>query len=250
MTRRNGQPRGRPPSINRLLATRDDGTTETVADRIIAHVQAGNYIEEAAGAAGVNKVTVYDWLKRGARAQAHLAAGKPKAELSRLDRQCAEFTNAVASADAVATARDVAQTARLAQGIERTIETVKLVPKVAADGTPIVDAKGQPVLVEVERTTRKETAVPDGAMLRWRLERRKPHKFGRLNRVEVTGLDGAPVQVQSIDEKRDVFLERLATLAANMADNPEADLDGYVLDADSVEVHQHTTELGHGNGTG
>lgn len=50
--------RGRPPKFN---AER--------ADTIVKAVRAGNYIETAAGLAGVDKKTVYAWLRAGARAE-------------------------------------------------------------------------------------------------------------------------------------------------------------------------------------
>ena len=40
--------------------------TKEIQNTIIRHVRAGNYIETAAAAAGINKTTLYDWLKRGA----------------------------------------------------------------------------------------------------------------------------------------------------------------------------------------
>lgn len=40
--------------------------TQEIADRIVIFVRAGNYIETAAAAAGINKDTLYDWLKKGA----------------------------------------------------------------------------------------------------------------------------------------------------------------------------------------
>jgi hypothetical protein len=38
---------------------------DEVAQRIVALVRAGNWLSTAAGAAGVHRDTVYDWLKRG-----------------------------------------------------------------------------------------------------------------------------------------------------------------------------------------
>jgi hypothetical protein len=220
--RRTGNPNGRPPALSKPLIRRDDGTVETVADRIIAHVRAGNYIEEAAGAAGVSKQAVYNYLRRGAEAQAHIAAGKPLTQLTHHQRECATFVDAVASADAVCTARDVALTAQIAQGVQRTIVTEK------------VDVATGNVL---ERTTRTESAEPDGAMLRWRLERRKPHKFGRLNRVELTGMDGGPIIVQPTDPEdvRTRLMETLDRIGARLA-QPDDALDVQVIDVASQEA--------------
>lgn len=40
--------------------------TKEIQNTIVRHVKAGNYLETAAAAAGINKSTLYDWLKRGA----------------------------------------------------------------------------------------------------------------------------------------------------------------------------------------
>lgn len=61
--------------------------------RIVDAVRAGNYIETAAAYAGVNKSTLYAWLKKGAR-----SASGP----------FWEFSNAIEKALASAEVRDVA----------------------------------------------------------------------------------------------------------------------------------------------
>jgi hypothetical protein len=40
--------------------------TKEIHNTIIRYIKAGNYVETAAAAAGINKSTLYDWLKRGA----------------------------------------------------------------------------------------------------------------------------------------------------------------------------------------
>lgn len=66
--------------------------TPELQEKICQAIRAGNYIETAAAYAGVNKSTLYDWLKRGGRAK----SGKYK-----------EFSNAVEKALAEAEVRDV-----------------------------------------------------------------------------------------------------------------------------------------------
>lgn len=58
---------------------------------VVAHLAAGNYLETAAQAAGVDKTTLYDWLKKG-------STGK---------EPYAGFSHAVVDAQAKAEARDV-----------------------------------------------------------------------------------------------------------------------------------------------
>jgi len=74
-------PRGRPTKL-----------TPEVQKQICDAIEAGNYIETAAQYAGIEKSTLYSWLKEGARAK----SGKKK-----------EFSNAVKKALAKSEMRDV-----------------------------------------------------------------------------------------------------------------------------------------------
>lgn len=65
--------------------------TPEVQALILAHLRAGNYLETAAQAAGVDKTTLYDWLKKGAAGRAPYAT----------------FSHAVVDAQAQAEARDL-----------------------------------------------------------------------------------------------------------------------------------------------
>lgn len=46
--------------------------TQEIADEIIKLIEAGNYVETAAGCCGIQKSTLYRWLRRGARAKSGL----------------------------------------------------------------------------------------------------------------------------------------------------------------------------------
>jgi hypothetical protein len=65
---------------------------------------AGNYVEQACEAVGINKTTYYDWMKRG---KDHDDAGKKS--------KYAEFYNAVKRAQAEAECRNVAIIQKAAQ---------------------------------------------------------------------------------------------------------------------------------------
>lgn len=43
--------------------------TQALAERIVGYVKAGAYIETAAASAGISKVTLYAWLRKGATAK-------------------------------------------------------------------------------------------------------------------------------------------------------------------------------------
>jgi hypothetical protein len=64
------------------------------------------------------------------------------------------------------------------------------------------DANGN----EIDRYERTEHLAPDAATIRWRLERRWPDEWAARQRLEVSGPDGAPLQVD------------VATRAAELAD--------------------------------
>lgn len=119
------RPMGRPPKISQELI-----------EKICLAVRAGNYIETAAAYAGVNKSTLYDWLKRGARAR---GGGIYK-----------DFSNAVEQAMATA---EVHMVAKIAKAAER-----------------------------------------NWGAAAWHLERTRPARFGKQERMELTGADGGPVR--------------------------------------------------------
>lgn len=66
--------RGRPTKLTRELQ-----------DAFVGHIRAGNYIETSAALCGINKDSVYEWLKRGKRAKSGVYR---------------EFSDAVTKADA------------------------------------------------------------------------------------------------------------------------------------------------------
>lgn len=196
--------KGRPTKIDHVVAriTNPDGsiTKVTTADRIIQALAAGNYAEHAAASAGIPKVTLYDWLKRGARYNTALDRGKDLTDFTRLDRLCGDFANAVATAQAEATVRDAALAAQLAQGgFEHRTVTVKK------------DKDGN----VVERTEKVEHLPPDSSMIRWRLERREQATWGKNAPLEITGPEGGPVEV-TVAEKRAGFLDHLTERASQL----------------------------------
>lgn len=58
-----------------------------ITARVCSYVRQGNYVEIAAAAAGVNKSTLYDWLKRGAREAALRAREDAEAPPQRLSKK-------------------------------------------------------------------------------------------------------------------------------------------------------------------
>lgn len=206
MSRRTGRPKGRPTKLDQVVSHDDQGRPITCGDLITQAVRAGNYIETAAAMAGVHKSSIYTWLSDGARVSQALNQGKRRGEFTRYERLAAGFSDAVVQAQAEATAHDVALTAQLAAGgYQRVVETVK------------VDGDGK----TIEASRRVETAEPDGAMLRWRLERRTPELFGPTQRVEVSGPEGQPIEL-SIADRRANLLADLDKLAGKLTEDTAA----------------------------
>ena len=83
-------------------------------NKIITAIRAGNYIETAAAYAGVNKSTLYEWLKRGEREKQRVAENS-RYGIRKSEKPYVEFSNAVEKALAEAEIRDVAIIAKAAK---------------------------------------------------------------------------------------------------------------------------------------
>ena len=161
--------------------------------QIVQAIELGNYIETAAAYAGINKSTLYEWLKRGQREidrVERLMEKNPEKDFEDLvdpeEVEYIHFSNAVERALAKAEFRDVATITQAAQGgKEMTEVTIKMEKYVDADGN--IHER------EIERSERTKKAMPSWQAAAWKLERRDPERWGR-RRVELTGADGAPLQ--------------------------------------------------------
>jgi transposase len=79
--------------------------TEEVCSRVIALIQAGNYIETAASSVGISKSTLFLWLKRGARERRRMERTGTKANKREL--RFVEFSDAIERAQAESETTDV-----------------------------------------------------------------------------------------------------------------------------------------------
>lgn len=89
---------GRPKGSSKL--------NKDVQDKIVSAIRLGNYIETAAAYAGINKDTLYDWLKRGQR-EKEKKAKDPNYQIPKYERKFVAFSDAVEKALAEAEMRDV-----------------------------------------------------------------------------------------------------------------------------------------------
>jgi hypothetical protein len=202
---------GRPTKIDAVVGHRQNGEPITVFDRVVEDIRAGCYTEDAAAHAGVHKETVYEWQRVGARAAALQSADRAT-KLSRYERRCIAFSDAVGQARAewvVAANVLLEQLAR--GGLKVETETTKIY----ADG-------------KIETTKKVETMLPDKAVLMWRLERTHD---GYRRRVAVEGVEGGvpiPIEKRADDlaDALEAFQAGVATAAAMAEDEREDVTDG------------------------
>lgn len=187
----------------------DDGTVVTVADAIVEHLAAGNYLETAAAAVGVNRTNLHRILQRGAKAlRANATTGRavPKAE-----KVYAEFAERVQESTSRAEARAVATIARLAEG-------GIVVTEISIDYV-IVDGERS----EVKRTETTRALAPNFRAIAWRLERRNPKHWGRYGSLETMDPDGAPIPTR--EEKIEGIEQALSDYQVGFDDGRAAAVD-------------------------
>lgn len=195
---------GRPTKLSQVLR-HDQGRPVTVAEHVVAAIRAGNYVEAAAASAGVNKDTVYDWLRQGARLNTDYHQGRitlPRPGST--DRQLMEFSDAVAAAEAEWEVAANATLERLSR--PRQVEETRTTVETPADGKPVT----------TKTVTLRKTEEADPATIRWRLERRYPNRYGRT-RVEVSGPDGGPIPLSVREQASEALAKAAAQLAENAA---------------------------------
>lgn len=153
---------GRPSAIDQVVGYEPDGTAITAAERIIADLRIGSYLETAAAHAGVTRETVYAWMRTGAKAYARQARGEEITDGYEL--QAMSFSDAVGEA----TAEWEIRTTTLLEQLQRGgLKTTTITTKLDAAGTVI------------ERSEKTETLAPDVRVLLWRMERRYPERYAK-----------------------------------------------------------------------
>jgi hypothetical protein len=174
--------------------------TDAITDQVAAHLRTGHYLEATAALVGVSKQTIYTWCKAGARARDK--AGR----LNATEQRAVKFLDAVETAQAEALDRDLLRHAAVARG---GLEVRSVIERTDAQGNL------------VERVTKVETLAPNARALEWRMERRHPEQFGRRGVLEVTGKDGGPLELTTV-ERAERLAEDAALFLAGAAEQAKA----------------------------
>jgi transposase len=162
--------------------------TDELTQKICAAIQRGAHIETAVALCGIHKQTFYDWLKRGKK--------EPGSIFER-------FTDAVNKAIAEGEMRDIMNIDQAAMGRKATYLK-------DAQGKLILDGNGNPIL-------ESSALAPTWTASAWRLERKFPDRWGRKDRMELSGSGGGPIETsqESTEERRariKAMMKRLAML--------------------------------------
>lgn len=167
--RSNGKhPGGRPPKL-------DDKTKE----RIQTALSTGAYKETAAALAGINKDTLYTWLRQGT--EALRKAGWNLTNVPTSDRPYAEFSDFMEKAMREGEA-NLLTTVALASRPRPARTTTRTMP----DGSKVTET------VEAQDGHWQAAA--------WILERTRPDQYGRRDRMQLEGVrGGAPIVVEKVD---------------------------------------------------
>ena len=81
------------------MAGRPTKLTKELTEEIAQYLRAGNYIETTAALVGINRDSIYEWLKRGAAEQERLIKN-PRARLRKREELYVEFSDTVKKAQA------------------------------------------------------------------------------------------------------------------------------------------------------
>ena len=74
------------------MAGRPTKLTKELTEEVAKYLRAGNYIETTAALVGINRDSIYEWLKRGAAEQERLIKN-PRARLRKREEIFVEFSD-------------------------------------------------------------------------------------------------------------------------------------------------------------
>jgi transposase len=210
--------------------------TEELCDMLLT----GAYIETAAAAVGINKDTLHDWLKRGARERDRRRAHDDAITKEREDDK--ERQRAIRTEERERRSKRDHLNRKARRREQRYLDFSDAVTRALADAelnmlAIITEAAngGQLLRREVRTDHQGNTTIveihagPDFKAAKFRLERRAPERWAPTQRIEVSGNEEKPVALTLRDavlQAHERRKERLKTQRANGASHPGANANG------------------------
>lgn len=213
-----GRPTGRPCKLHhRIAAPTDEDASRviTIAEFIPEQMAAnGRSAVAQADLAGLDRVTIQAWIRKGAAAEVRKGQNKL---LYPDEVRFLDFLIATRAAHSRWAATQLATHHSIANGGLSTVEvTEKVNPLVLVAG-----ADGQERPQVIERRVKTTRLLPDVKALEWELEHLARDEFPR--RIEVTGKDGGPVEVAetSLEDRARSLMAEVDAYELGVADGRE-----------------------------
>lgn len=231
--RRSGKPTGRPkgttgirqntgraPSNGDLeraeaalhRAGRYTTLTSEVIDALEALIMRGNYIETSCSVVGVPRSTFIKWMATGRKAREALEAGSLPEGNEDTWRMALELSERIVAASAKAEAVDLNKIDSASVGGHEQVTTVtRTFPVLLKSGEPVLDEHGN-TLMATETSVTKSTTPPQWTAAAWKLERTRPHRYGKQSTIEHVGDPDRPMQSETKDTSKPALdLSKLST---------------------------------------
>jgi len=181
--------RGVPPTLDRVIRTRKDGTPVTAADHILDRIRLGADFDDATAGADITRQTLWNWRRAGGNARAKQANGH---DLDEREQRYADFLDALETAEAEVEASRLFVVTRAGEG--GAVVTKRLVKRRLDTSDP-----NRPRMVVVEEIERTETLAPQWTAAAWFLERRFPEKYRRRYELETSDSAGVSAEERARD---------------------------------------------------
>lgn len=221
---------GRPTKLHHRIEVKDAGSEAqvvTVGERIVDLVARYGMTPSLAGReAGVTADAVWKWIRAGREHMQERDRGKPlyAEELALIDFVSnLDQARAVYLRDQLDLHEQIARGGLVIQEVVREVDPTELVPDPA-------DPTGEKRMPKVLKSRTKSTRLlPDLKALQWNIERKSRQLAdpvtgeidtpdeGLGSRVEVTGADGGPVEVDDKRERAKSMLREIEALKAGAA---------------------------------
>lgn len=188
------------PTAPRLAAIMPDdlagGASKTVAEFIVDQIRAGVDPATAAGTVGVTPTEFMAWMREGSLVRSRLETGADwTTDFTAEQQDCAAFSDAVVRAVSTHLSRLQIISEQIARGgVEKRITRTKTV---------------NGLVTELHETV--ERTLPDGDMIKWKLEKLAPAVYGAKATLNVNVAD-----MTDTDAVADVVARRMSEIAAGL----------------------------------